>query len=88
MGLARHHRRLVLSLCVLTCLLYIERSTFPLFVKNSKELAHLSKTEAGRLLSLFYVGYFVTQLPGGWLAWQYGGDVVLVRSTLAWARSR
>ena len=84
MGLARHHRRLVLSLCVLTCLLYIERSTFPLFVKNSKELAHLSKTEAGRLLSLFYVGYFVTQLPGGWLAWQYGGDVVLVRSTLAW----
>ena len=84
MGLTRHHRRLVLSLCVLTCLLYIERSTFPLFVKNAPELAHLSKTEAGRLLSLFYVGYFVTQLPGGWLAWQYGGDVVLVRSTLAW----
>ena len=84
MGLTRHHRRLVLSLCVLTCLLYIERSTFPLFVQNAPELAHLSKTEAGRLLSLFYVGYFVTQLPGGWLAWQYGGDVVLVRSTLAW----
>ena len=84
MSLTRHHRRLVLSLCVLTCLLYIERSTFPLFVKNAPELAHLSKTEAGRLLSLFYVGYFVTQLPGGWLAWQYGGDVVLVRSTLAW----
>lgn len=84
MSLTRHHRRLVLSLCVLTCLLYIERSTFPLFVQNAPELAHLSKTEAGRLLSLFYVGYFVTQLPGGWLAWQYGGDVVLVRSTLAW----
>ena len=47
MGLTRHHRRLVLSLCVLTCLLYIERSTFPLFVKNAPELAHLSKTEAG-----------------------------------------
>ena len=45
MSLTRHHRRLVLSLCVLTCLLYIERSTFPLFVKNSPELAHLSKLQ-------------------------------------------
>lgn len=72
------------ALFSLTVLLYLERSAFPSFVKAEPSLHSMSKTGAGRLMSWFYVGYFLTQLPGGWLAWRYGGDVVLVRSTLVW----
>jgi MFS family permease len=72
------------SLFALTVLLYLERSAFPSFVKAEPSLHSMSKTSAGRLMSWFYVGYFLTQLPGGWLAWRYGGDVVLIRSTVVW----
>lgn len=72
------------ALFSLTVLLYLERSAFPAFVNAEPLLHNMSKTSAGRLMSWFYVGYFLTQLPGGWLAWRYGGDVVLIRSTLVW----
>ena len=72
------------ALFMLTVLLYLERSAFPSFVKAEPSLQSMSKSSAGRLMSCFYVGYFLTQLPGGWLAWRYGGDVVLIRSTLVW----
>ena len=72
------------ALFTLSVLLYLERSAFPSFVKGEPTLASLPKSAAGRLMSAFYTGYFVTQLPGGWLAWRYGGEIVLVRSTLVW----
>lgn len=72
------------ALFCLTVLLYLERSAFPSFVKAEPALSGLSKSAAGRLMSAFYAGYFLTQLPGGWLAWRYGGEVVLVRSTVLW----
>ena len=72
------------ALFSLSVLLYLERSAFPSFVNAEPTLASLPKSAAGRLMSAFYTGYFVTQLPGGWLAWRYGGEIVLVRSTLIW----
>lgn len=74
----------LVALFSLTVLLYLERSAFPSFVRAEPSLHSLSKSSAGRLMSWFYVGYFLTQLPGGWLAWRYGGDVVLTGSTLVW----
>jgi len=37
---------------------------------------HWSDTSQGIVLSAFYWGYIVTQIPGGWLAVRYGGKLV------------
>ena len=37
---------------------------------------------AGILLSSFYYGYLFTQIPGGWLAYKYGGKRVFGLSLL------
>jgi len=36
-----------------------------------------SKVLQGNILSAFYVGYILTQIPGGWLANKFGGKHVM-----------
>ena len=36
-----------------------------------------SKVLQGNILSAFYIGYIVTQIPGGWLANKFGGKHVM-----------
>lgn len=35
-----------------------------------------SDTEKGAVLSAFFIGYIVLQIPGGWMARRYGGKLV------------
>ena len=39
----------------------------------------------GRLLSSFYIGYTLSQIPGGWLANKYGAKRVLGGAVLVWS---
>lgn len=61
------------------CNLYILRVNLSVAIVSitttTKEFDWDSKTK-GLILSSFFYGYILTQLPGGWLASKYGGKVV------------
>ena len=44
-----------------------------------------SETLKGFVLSSFFIGYLITQVPGGWLANRYGGRLVLGLAVLWWS---
>ena len=44
-----------------------------------------SETLKGFILSSFFIGYLITQVPGGWLANRYGGKLVLGIAVLWWS---
>ena len=44
-----------------------------------------SETVKGVVLSSFFVGYLLTQIPGGWLANRFGGRWVLGAGVLLWS---
>lgn len=41
--------------------------------QDSGVLDEISSEEKGRVLSAFFCGYILTQIPGGWIARRYGG---------------
>ena len=42
------------------------------------EFSQWSPTTQGAILSSFFYGYIITQIPGGYLAHNYGGKTVFV----------
>lgn len=44
-----------------------------------------SPTDFGLVQSAFFVGYSLTQIPGGWLADRFGGSKVIIFGTLWWS---
>lgn len=50
----------------------------------SKDL-QLSASSTGIILSAFFAGYAIMQMPGGWLADKFGGRFVVILSLTAWS---
>ncbi len=50
----------------------------------SKDL-HLNATATGILLSSFFAGYALMQIPGGWLADRFGSRKVLLTAIIMWS---
>lgn len=80
------HRYTVLTiLCGTYLLCYLDRmvmaSTIPFIAKD----LHLSATAMGVVLSAFFVGYALMQIPGGVLADRLGPRLVLVSSIASWS---
>ncbi|TWE08104.1 sugar phosphate permease [Neobacillus bataviensis] len=50
----------------------------------SKDL-HLGATETGIVLSSFFAGYAIMQIPGGWLADRFGFRKIIITALLAWS---
>jgi MFS transporter, ACS family, glucarate transporter len=46
---------------------------------------NLSASSTGLLLSSFFAGYAIMQLPGGWLADRFGARKVLIASVIVWS---
>lgn len=46
---------------------------------------NLSPSSTGLILSSFFAGYAIMQLPGGWLADRFGARKVLIASVLLWS---
>ena len=47
--------------------------------------ANIDEAVKGTVLSSFYWGYGISQIPGGWAAHRYGGDITLSCSFLLWS---
>ncbi|WIA29477.1 hypothetical protein OEZ86_011978 [Tetradesmus obliquus] len=76
---------IVLACFSATLTAYVERVGFSIaFTAMAKE-ANLDEQVKGNVLSAFYWGYGVSQIPGGWAAQLYGGRRTLIASFLAWS---
>ncbi|MBY0123547.1 MFS transporter [Bacillus sp. S/N-304-OC-R1] len=53
-------------------------------INISKDL-HLSAASTGFLLSSFFAGYALMQIPGGWLADRFGSRKVLLTAIIMWS---
>ncbi|KAL6781916.1 PHT4B [Auxenochlorella protothecoides x Auxenochlorella symbiontica] len=76
----------IITLCFLATLTaYVERTGFSIAYTGMAKTAGLSESVKGTVLSAFYWGYALSQIPGGMAAQRYGGDVMLSLSFALWA---
>jgi MFS family permease len=61
---------------------FVDRLSWPPVMPIASKALGLSAKEAGSYMTAFYIGYVVTQLPGGLLADKYGYRKVLMGSFL------
>ena len=65
---------------------YIERTGFSIaYTLMASEAAGVSESTKGAVMSAFYWGYGLSQVPGGIAAQRYGGDVVLTMCFVSWS---
>ncbi|CAK0786033.1 hypothetical protein CVIRNUC_009246 [Coccomyxa viridis] len=79
-------RHQVTLLCFLgTLVAYVERVGFSIAFTEMAKQAGTSEAVKGAVLSAFYWGYSLSQVPGGWAAQKYGGRVTLIASFALWS---
>lgn len=80
------YKYLVLALLYLGwCVSYIDRAAITFAATQIASEFQLKPSDLGILLSSFFLGYSLLQLPGGWLADRYGSRPVIVISILMWS---
>ncbi|KAL5720475.1 putative anion transporter 5 [Ranunculus cassubicifolius] len=70
-------------ICTSVC--YIERVGFSIAYTAAADAAGVSQSIKGTILSTFYYGYAISQVPGGWAAQKIGGRRVLLLSFMLWS---
>jgi ACS family sodium-dependent inorganic phosphate cotransporter len=68
-----------------TFIAYLERVGFSVAYTAVAIEQHVDQATKGWVLSSFYYGYAVSQIPGGWAAAKYSGRRVLLFSFLLWS---
>lgn len=79
-------RGLLVALCfaaVFIC--YVDRVNISLAIGAMASDFGWSKTTSGWVMSSFFAGYLLTQVPGGWLAGRFGGKHVLAGGVVLWS---
>jgi MFS family permease len=64
---------------------YIDRTVVSLSIVQIGEDLSLDASKLGIVLSAFFMGYAVMQIPGGWLADRFGSRKVIVTAVLFWS---
>ncbi|KAL6654808.1 hypothetical protein ACP70R_008273 [Stipagrostis hirtigluma subsp. patula] len=70
---------------VCTNVCYIERVGFSIAYTVAADAAGVNQANKGMILSMFYYGYVLSQIPGGLAAQRMGGRRVLLLSFLLWS---
>ncbi len=82
----RPQRTALIALCfaaVFIC--YIDRVNISLAIVAMTREFGWSKTTSGFVMSSFFIGYLLTQVPGGALAGRFGGKHVLAGGVILWS---
>ena len=82
----RPQRTALIALCfaaVFIC--YVDRVNISLAIVAMTKEFGWSKTTSGFVMSSFFIGYLLTQVPGGMLAGRLGGKHVLAFGVLFWS---
>lgn len=84
--LPKRERNLILILLFLGwCLGNLDRYIMNYAVLQITEDLNLSASATGIILSSFFLGYAIMQMPGGWLADRFGARKVLLASVILWS---
>lgn len=79
-------RYAVLSLlCVATVIAYVQRSALGLPSKAIEADLGIGPGELGTVMSVWYWGYALCQLPAGWLADRWGSRAALILFAVLWS---
>ncbi|KAL5991594.1 putative anion transporter 7 [Asimina triloba] len=76
---------IVFLLCICTSICYVERVGFPIAYTVAANAAGVDQSSKGLILSTYYYGYAISQIPGGWVAQLIGGRRVLLLSFVLWS---
>ena len=82
----RPQRNVLIALCfaaVFIC--YVDRVNISLAIVAMTQEFGWTKTTSGFVMSSFFIGYMLTQVPGGLLAGRFGGKWVLAGGVLFWS---
>jgi len=67
------------------CIAYVDRVAINIALASiGKEFA-LNPSTMGVVLSTFFVGYAIMQIPGGWLADKFGSKVAIIGALFLWS---
>ncbi|KAK9806410.1 hypothetical protein WJX73_003076 [Symbiochloris irregularis] len=80
---ARH--QIVFACFLATMVMYMERVGFSIAFTEMAKTAGLDAATTGTILSSFYWGYGLSQIPGGWAAQRWGGRNTLALSFALWS---
>lgn len=67
------------------CISYIDRSAIGLALPSVSKDFQLAPTEMGVVISVFFVGYSIMQIPGGWFSDRFGSKTVIVIAFTLWS---
>jgi MFS family permease len=67
------------------CVSYIDRAAISIALASIGKEFSLNPSAMGVVLSTFFIGYAVMQLPGGWLADKFGSKRVILIAILLWS---
>lgn len=66
-------------------MLYSTRTTMPLVIPTIGSEKKWSKSNSGTILSSFFWGYTISQIPSGYLSDKYGGERVIFIASIFWS---
>jgi MFS family permease len=72
-------------LCSLAFLSYLDRVCIARAQVDIQRDLHISDAQIGLVLSIFWLGYALFEIPGGWMGDRFGGRSTLSRIVLAWS---
>ena len=67
------------------CISYIDRSAIGLALPSISKDFTLAPTQMGVVISAFFIGYSIMQLPGGWMADKFGSKSVILIALTMWS---
>lgn len=67
------------------CISFIDRSAISLGATQLMAELTITPVQMGLVLSSFYIGYSLMQLPGGWLADRFGSRIVVICAIAFWS---
>ena len=67
------------------CISYIDRSAIGLALPSISKDFTLAPTQMGVVISAFFIGYSIMQLPGGWMADKFGSKSVILIALTLWS---
>lgn len=67
------------------CISYIDRAAMNIALASIGKEFSLNPASMGVVLSTFFIGYAIMQLPGGWLADRFGSKKVIMITLFVWS---
>lgn len=67
------------------CISFIDRTAISIGATHIIKDLSISPIQIGAVLSMFYIGYTIMQIPGGWLADKFGSKIVILIAVILWS---